>query len=203
MSKKRNVLLLVIFGILVLVAGGVYGYINFFSDRNTETSTKEGAMNKPENLVKADLSEGDDGLSKSTAIIKTKNGNISFKFFPKDAPKTVERIVTLINQGFYSGLTFHRVVPGFVVQGGDPDGNGTGGSGVKLNAEFNQRRHIKGAVAMARSQDPNSADSQFYIVLEPQPHLDGNYTVFGQVTSGMDVVEKIIPGDKMLSVYIE
>jgi len=95
------------------------------------------------------------------------------------------------------------VVPGFVVQGGDPQGNGTGGSGQHMKAEFNARRHIDGAVAMARAGDPDSADSQFYITLGVQPHLDRQYTVFGQVIEGMDAVRKIQPGDQMTSVIIE
>ncbi|OFZ84888.1 MAG: hypothetical protein A3K03_04440 [Bdellovibrionales bacterium RIFOXYD1_FULL_44_7] len=133
----------------------------------------------------------------------TNQGVIKYKFFSKDAPNTVNRMIELINQGFYSGLSFHRYHPGFVIQGGDPLGNGTGGSGQKLKAEFNDRRHVEGTVAMARASDPDSADSQFYITLGPQPHLDRSYTVFGQVIEGMDVVRKLRAGDKMTSVIIE
>ena len=150
-----------------------------------------------------DLTTDADGLSKATVLIKTDKGVIKFKFYPKDAPNTVARIVTLIQSGFYNGLTFHRVVPGFVIQGGDPKGNGTGGSGVKLKAEFNDRHHVEGTVAMARAGDPDSADSQFYICLSPQPQLDHQYTVFGQVIDGMDVVRQIRVGDKMTSVTIQ
>jgi cyclophilin family peptidyl-prolyl cis-trans isomerase len=152
---------------------------------------------------KVDLTTDEQGLSKSIVSIETEKGKIEFKFYPKDAPQTVNRIVELIQKGFYNGLTFHRVVPGFVIQGGDPEGRGTGGSGQKLKAEFNARKHIPGAVAMARSQDPDSADSQFYIALGTIPHLDGNYTVFGQVISGQDVVEKIAVDDKMTKVEIK
>lgn len=150
-----------------------------------------------------DLTEDANGLSKATAVITTAQGVIKFKFYPKDAPNTVNRIVELIGKGFYDGLIFHRVIPGFVVQGGDPQGTGTGGSGQKLKAEFNKRRHIEGTVAMARAQDPDSADSQFYISLGNHPHLDGNYTVFGQVIEGMDVARKVKPGDKIQSVRLE
>lgn len=150
-----------------------------------------------------DLTVDANGLSKATVVMTTDKGVIKFKFYPKDAPNTVNRIIQLINQGFYNGLTFHRVVPGFVIQGGDPLGNGTGGSGQKLKAEFNQRRHIEGTVAMARAQDPDSADSQFYISLGTHPHLDRGYTVFGQLIDGMDVAKKIQVGDKMTSVVIE
>jgi cyclophilin family peptidyl-prolyl cis-trans isomerase len=135
--------------------------------------------------------------------MNTSAGVIKFKFYPTDAPKTVKRLIELINKGFYNGLVFHRVVPGFVIQGGDPQGNGTGGSGQKLDAEFNSRRHIEGAVAMARASDPNSADSQFYISLGTFPHLDHNYTVFGQVIEGLDVAKKIKLNDKIVSVTIQ
>ncbi len=150
-----------------------------------------------------DLTVDANGLSKATVILQTTEGVIKYKFYPKNAPNTVARIIELINQGFYNGLNFHRVVPGFVIQGGDPQGNGTGGSGKKLKAEFNERRHIEGAVAMARANDPDSADSQFYISLGTHPHLDRNYTVFGQVIEGMDVARKIKPGSKMTAVFIE
>lgn len=132
--------------------------------------------------------------------IETAHGNIEIELYPDSAPKTVARITELVNSGFYNGLSFHRVVPNFVVQGGDPNGNGTGGSGKKLDAEFNDRKHVEGSVAMARAMDPNSADSQFYIALGALPSLDRNYTVFGQVTKGMDAVKKIQVGDKMTKV---
>lgn len=150
-----------------------------------------------------DLSTDEAGLSKAVVTIETPKGNIKFRFYTKDAPTTTARFVELIQSGFYNGLNFHRVEPGFVIQGGDPNGNGTGGSGKKLNAEFNSRKHLLGTVAMARAQDPNSADSQFYIALNPIPQLDGSYTVFGQVSEGIDVVQKIAIGDKMTKVTVE
>jgi cyclophilin family peptidyl-prolyl cis-trans isomerase len=150
-----------------------------------------------------ELKMDNEGISKMTATIKTVHGNIVLKFFPKDAPNTVTRITELMKSGFYDGLVFHRVVPNFVIQGGDPTGTGAGGSGVKLKAEFNQRPHIKGTLAMARSQDVDSADSQFYIALSTIPHLDGSYTVFGKVIEGLDLLEKIQQGDKMLSINVE
>jgi cyclophilin family peptidyl-prolyl cis-trans isomerase len=143
------------------------------------------------------------GLSKATAVMVTHAGNIKFKFYTNDAPQTVNRIIELINKGFYNGLTFHRVVPGFVIQGGDPVGNGTGGSGQKIKAEFNNRKHVEGALAMARAADPNSADSQFYICLGTLPHLDHNYTIFGQVVEGMEIVKMLKVGDKMVSFTIQ
>jgi peptidylprolyl isomerase/peptidyl-prolyl cis-trans isomerase B (cyclophilin B) len=139
-----------------------------------------------------------------TAVITMdKGGEIRIELFPEDAPKTVESFIALSKKGFYDGLTFHRIVPGFVAQGGDPKGDGTGGPGYTLKAEFNKRKHLRGTVAMARSQSPDSAGSQFYICFAPAPHLDSNYTIFGQVTSGMDVVDRLKVGDKMKSVKIE
>ena len=140
---------------------------------------------------------------KQTGVITLANGNeIRMEFYPAEAPKTVENFVTLAKKGFYDNLTFHRVVPDFVVQGGCPKGNGTGGPGYTIPAEFNKQKHVRGTVAMARSQDPNSAGSQFYICYGATPHLDGNYTVFGKVTSGMEHVDRIKQGDRMKSVAI-
>lgn len=135
-------------------------------------------------------------------ITLEKGGEIRIEFFPDDAPKTVENFVTLAKKGFYDNLTFHRVVPGFVVQGGDPQGNGTGGPGHTIKAEFNENKHVRGSLAMARSAHPDSAGSQFYITYGAQPHLDGSYTVFGKVVSGMEHVDKIQQGDRMTSVTI-
>jgi peptidyl-prolyl cis-trans isomerase B (cyclophilin B) len=140
---------------------------------------------------------------KQTGVITLDNGNeIRLEFFPADAPKTVANFVTLAKKGFYNNLTFHRVVPDFVVQGGCPKGDGTGGPGHTVPAEFNKQKHVRGTLAMARSQDPNSAGSQFYICYGPTPHLDGNYTVFGKVTSGMEHVDRIKQGDRMKSVAV-
>ena len=140
---------------------------------------------------------------KQSAVITLDNGHqIRLEFFPEDAPKTVENFVTLAKKGFYNGLTFHRVVPDFVVQGGCPKGDGTGGPGYQIKAEFNKQKHVRGSVAMARSQHPDSAGSQFYITYGATPHLDGNYTVFGKVTSGMEHVDAIRQGDRMKSVTI-
>ncbi len=136
-------------------------------------------------------------------IVMEKGGEIRVELFPEDAPKTVESFVALAKKGFYDGLTFHRVVPGFVTQGGDPKGDGTGGPGYTLKAEFNKRRHVRGTLAMARAQHPDSAGSQFYICFAPAPHLDGQYTVFGQVVSGMEVVDRVRVGDRMKTIRVE
>ena len=140
---------------------------------------------------------------KQTGVITLeKGGEIRLEFYPEDAPKTVENFVTLAKKGFYNGLNFHRVVPDFVVQGGCPKGNGTGGPGYTVKAEFNKQKHVRGSLAMARSQHPDSAGSQFYICYGNTPHLDGQYTVFGRVVSGMELVDRIKQGDKMTAVTI-
>lgn len=142
--------------------------------------------------------------SLSKARFKTAYGDILIKFKPKKAPATVSRIKTLISQNFYNGIVFHRVVPNFVIQAGDPTGTGSGGSGLKLKAEFSDLKHKPGTVAMARlGSDINSADSQFYICLGTPSHLDGQYTIFAEVSSGMDVVKKIKKGDKIIKATLE
>lgn len=142
------------------------------------------------------------GLSLKSAFLQTAHGTIELKFYPKKAPQTVRRVVMLIDSGFYDGLTFHRVVPNFVIQSGDPTATGRGGSGKKIKAEFNDIQHIRGTWAMARSQDINSADSQFYIALNTLPNLDKKFTVFGQVVHGFEVLDKISKGDKIISLKI-
>jgi cyclophilin family peptidyl-prolyl cis-trans isomerase len=137
------------------------------------------------------------------AVIETSRGNIVFDLFPEIAPRTVARFSELAKKGFYNGLTFYRVLPKFLVQTGDPSEDGTGGSGQSLPAEFNERKHIAGTVGMARRHDPDSADSQFYICLEPQPFLDGKYTVFGQVIEGLELLSKIQERDPVLKLTLK
>jgi peptidyl-prolyl cis-trans isomerase B (cyclophilin B) len=137
------------------------------------------------------------------ARISTPKGEIVFQFYPDDAPLHCAAFIKLARGGFYDGLTFHRYEPGFVIQGGDPSGNGTGGPGYNLEAEFSERPHLKGTVAMARAQNPNSAGSQFYICLDDAPFLNRQYTVFGLVVEGQNVVDQIRAGDKMDKVTIE
>lgn len=134
------------------------------------------------------------------AIIKTKLGDMEIAFFPEKAPKHVENFVSLAKSGFYNGTIFHRVIPGFMIQGGDPntkDPNkpetyGMGGPSQRLNAEFNDIPHRRGILSMARTNDPNSAGSQFFIVVTDSHSLDGQYTVFGEVVRGMEVADKIV-----------
>ena len=132
----------------------------------------------------------------NTLYMDVPAGRVVIELRPDLAPKTVAHIKDLTRRGFYDGLTFHRVIAGFMAQTGDPKGNGTGGSGQTVPAEFNQQAHFqRGTVGLARANDPNSGDSQFFICFKPAPFLDGKYTIFGQVTQGMEYVDAIKKGD--------
>lgn len=138
-------------------------------------------------------------VPEAKAVIETKFGNIELQFFPDVAPKHVSNFIELAEKGFYDGTTFHRVIPGFMIQGGDPNSkdpdkstHGTGGPGYSLKAEFNDRSHKRGILSMARSADPDSAGSQFFICVADSVFLDRQYTVFGEVVSGMEVVDQIV-----------
>ncbi|HEX7575835.1 MAG TPA: peptidylprolyl isomerase [Candidatus Methanoperedens sp.] len=169
--------------ILFSIAAGCIGSKNIENDKN----------------ISQDVSSEKNRI----ATIVTEKGTIKFELYEKEAPITTKNYIELAQKGFYDGLTFHRVEPGFVIQGGDPKGDGTGGSGKTIPLEINTTlTHKKGAVGMARSQDPNSASSQFYICLGDAKFLDGDYAVFGQVIAGQDVAEKITKGDKMVKVTI-
>jgi peptidyl-prolyl cis-trans isomerase B (cyclophilin B) len=136
--------------------------------------------------------------------IELENGGIiKLELYPDVAPNHCAALVDLIKKGYYDGLSFHRVVAGFVIQGGCPKGNGSGGPGYNLKAEFNERPHLTGTLAMARTPDPDSAGSQFYICLAPQPFLDRQYTVFGQTIEGIELVKEVRQGDKMVKVTVE
>ncbi len=141
-----------------------------------------------------------EGAKGPKAIIKTKFGDMDIVFFPEKAPKHVENFIALAKSGFYNGTIFHRVIPGFMIQGGDPNTKdlnkpetyGQGGPSQRLKAEFNDIPHRRGILSMARTSDPNSAGSQFFIVVKDSNFLDGQYTVFGEVVKGMEVVDKIV-----------
>jgi peptidylprolyl isomerase len=131
----------------------------------------------------------------NTVVMSLKSGKVVIRLRPDWAPKHVEQIKTLVKRGFYDGIVFHRVIPGFMAQTGDPTGTGTGGSDLpNLSAEFNGTHFARGILGMARAQDPNSANSQFFIVTKDSGFLDGQYTAFGEVVSGMDAVDKIKAG---------
>src|SRR5947209_12051834 len=164
-------------------------------------------------VVAAPVLAQDKPAAKSpTAVITLeKGGEITLEFFPADAPRHVENFLKLARSGFYDGQRFHRVEPGFVVQLGDPQSKtlpvdhpnmGTGGPGYTIKAEFNDRKFDRGMLGMARKNEPDSAGSQFYIMLGPASHLNGQYTAFGRVVSGMDVVDKIKVGDRVKSVKV-
>ena len=135
------------------------------------------------------------------AIIETEKGNIVLELFENDAPNTVANFVKLINKGYYNGLKFHRVIPNFMIQGGCPVGNGTGGPEYTIKCEINPKKHLTGTLSMAHA-GKDTGGSQFFITHSPQPHLDGVHTVFGQVIEGMDVVNAIRQGDVMKQVKV-
>lgn len=175
-------------------------FITMFSCKQTDTHEKTGIKNTQKVIDINSLEVDENGLSEAKGILKTTRGIIVFKFYPKHAPNTTTRLIQLINTGFYDGLIFHRVIPGFIIQTGDPTNEGKGGSGQKIKAEFSDLQHIKGTLAMARSRSEiDSADSQFYISLGTLPHLNKKYTIFGQVIRGFEVLDMIQVGDKILS----
>jgi len=132
----------------------------------------------------------------NTLYLDLRYGRVVIELRPDLAPNHVARIKELARQGFYDGIVFHRVIPGFMAQTGDPTGTGSGGSGQKLKAEFSREPHVRGTVSMARTPDPDSADSQFFICFADATFLDGQYTVWGQVVEGMEFVDRITKGDE-------
>lgn len=168
---------LAIVGIVILIAVGFILFNPFNSNSNSSDNMSD----------------------RQIAVIETNFGNIVIQLFPDVAPGHVENFVKLAQDGFYDGSTFHRVIPGFMIQGGDPNSkdedrsnDGQGGPGYTINAEFSDVPHKRGILSMARAQDPNSAGSQFFIVVADSNFLDGQYTVFGEVIEGMDVADKIV-----------
>lgn len=168
------------------------------ADSPHEESAMTHALPQP-----TEIAEYAERAGRSQVRITTAHGDIVFTLFRDDAPLHSAAFMKLADAGFYDGLAFHRVEPGFVVQGGDPQGDGTGGPGYRLKAEFNARPHVRGTVAMARSSQLDSAGSQFYICLGDARFLDGQYTVFGQMTEGFDALDAIRRGDVMKSVKVE
>ncbi len=141
-------------------------------------------------------------LDRVEIVIETEMGNMVAEFFPDKAPRTAGNFVRLAEEGFYDGLCFHRVVPGFMIQGGCPNGEGTGGPGYTIAAEFNDTHHEKGILSMARGENVDSAGSQFFVVHADSPHLDWNYTAFGKLVSGFDVLDKIVAVETTVNPYI-
>ena len=167
----------------------------------SKTNTKKIASNEPKKLEMSASRHKKIKHSynvqnpENAVVLKLKDGDVVIELFEDVAPNHVARIKELVRQGFYNGLKFHRVIDGFMAQTGCPLGTGTGGSGKKLKAEFNQKPHKRGTVSMARAANPDSADSQFFICFADAPWLNGQYTVFGEVTSGMEYVDGIKKGD--------
>jgi peptidylprolyl isomerase len=137
--------------------------------------------------------------AEDTLVLETTKGPVTIAMRPDLAPKHVARIKELVRQGFYDGIAFHRVIDNFMAQTGCPHGTGAGGSGQKLKAEFSREKHVRGTVSMARAQDPNSADSQFFICLADAPWLNGQYTVWGEVTAGMENIDQIKRGEPVIN----
>ena len=151
-------------------------------------------LTKSQTRAKKDKAQYNVKDAENSLLLKLKDGDVVIEMYPEDAPNHVNRIKELVRSGFYNGLKFHRVIDGFMAQTGCPYGTGTGGSGKKLKAEFNKRPHIRGTVSMARAMDPDSGDSQFFICFADAPWLNGQYTVWGEVTSGMEFVDMIKRG---------
>jgi len=161
------------------------------SEAMADTTKAKSAVDTTEKIVRE---------KNPIVVIETGFGNIELELFWKETPNTALNFLRLVHKGFYDGLTFHRIVPNFVIQGGDPEGTGGGGPGYTIPFEKANTKHLRGSLGMARAQDPNSAGSQFYICLKDLPSLDGKYVVFGKVIKGMDAVDKIAavktgPGD--------
>jgi len=164
------------------------------------TEAKEGMTVEEKMAIEAPVWGTLERAKNPVVVVETNFGTIELELYWKETPKTAESFLYLVNKGYYNDLIFHRIVPNFVIQGGDPMGDGTGGPGYNVPFEKADTKHLRGSLGMARSQDPNSGGSQFYICLRDLPNLDGNYVVFGKVVKGMDVVDKIAqvptgPGD--------
>lgn len=175
--------------LIVLIAFGAQAQTKTTTTKTTKKTTKTASSKEKK------MANGEDKV----AVLHTGDGDMTIRFFPDVAPNHVKNFLALAEKGFYNGTKFHRIIPGFMIQGGDPNTKtdntsswGTGGSGSNVNAEFNSISHKRGIVSMARSASPNSASSQFFIVVKDSPFLDRQYTAFGQVTKGMDVADKIV-----------
>lgn len=185
--------------VLVCSCAALAGCANNTNSTTSSSKTESAATQAATTAAATTVAESDvTPVAGATAVIDVKDyGTITVELYPNVAPITVENFVSLAKKGFYDGLTFHRIIKGFMIQGGDPLGNGTGGSDKTIKGEFsgngvnNPLKHTRGVISMARSSDPNSASSQFFIMHEDAPHLDGQYAAFGKVTEGMEVVDKI------------
>ncbi len=170
------------------------------TEQKTEATAEVQTPNQPDSApaAAAGINKPEDAANPQVTL-ETDSGSIVIELFPKEAPVTVENFLKLVNQKYYDGLIFHRVIPGFMIQGGDPKGNGSGGPGWTIKGEFGPRKHILGTLSMARTADPNSAGSQFFLCVAAAPHLDGQYAAFGQAIEGVEIAVKLasVPRDGM------
>lgn len=188
---KKVIILWVLFAFFLFGCGKKEEVQTERAEEQVEEVTEAEEMTETEEAAKPISQEPIKRDKNPIVVIETNFGAIELELFWDKTPKTAENMLRLVLSGFYDGLTFHRIVPNFVIQGGCPLGNGTGGPGYSIDFEQADTKHLRGSLGMARSQDPNSAGSQFYICLKALPNLDGNYVVFGKVVKGLDVVDKI------------
>lgn len=191
MIKKASLFLFTI--LFITVGGCAKSTID-----NTKNQSSTNSTSNSSNTVDKEYKSQYSGKTPIVTIEMEDGSKIKAELYPDTAPKTVDNFVKLIQKGFYDGLSFHRVIPGFMIQGGDPNGNGTGGADEKIPGEFtangfkNDLKHTRGVLSMARGNTPNSASSQFFIMVQDYPTLDGNYASFGKVIEGMDTADKIV-----------
>ncbi len=194
-ARRRTSIAVIALIALLLIAAGCGK-----RDNGTANGNANAGASQPANTKEADATSTLDTSGDNPIVtIEMDNGKtIKVELYPKIAPNTVNNFVSLVNKGFYDGTIFHRVIPGFMIQGGDPDGTGMGGPGYGIEGEFakngfqNDLKHTRGVISMARSGNPNSAGSQFFIMVADAPHLDGSYAAFGKVVEGMDAVDEIV-----------
>ncbi len=201
MKWQKTIFPILVSAFLMMPASSNAGYDNSVPNSKLSKDKVEKMMSKAPK--KAPLASDKNLPEGSHVVIETDLGSIKIQLLPDVAPNTVANFKVLTNNGYYDGIIFHRVIPGFMAQGGDPSGTGTSGPGYSIKAEFNETKHVRGTVAMARTSDPDSAGSQFYICFGSQPHLDRQYTVFGQVVEGMDVVDQLKNGTVMNKVTLQ
>ncbi len=200
MNKKIIISVLVV--ILIILAISVYFITKKGENSNEKQNVQEGAQTEQKEENKQEKSMYSSGKHHAQIVIKN-YGTVSLELDADMAPITVENFANLVNDGFYDGLTFHRIISGFMIQGGDPEGNGLGGSNKEIKGEFsangvkNTISHTRGVISMARAQSYNSASSQFFIMHEDAPYLDGSYAAFGHVTEGIEIVDKICEDTKV------
>lgn len=200
MNKKIIISVLVV--ILIILAISVYFITKKGGNSNEKQNVQEGAQTEQKEENKEEKSMYSSGKHHAQIVIKN-YGTVSLELDADMAPITVENFANLVNDGFYDGLTFHRIISGFMIQGGDPEGNGLGGSNKEIKGEFsangvkNTISHTRGVISMARAQSYNSASSQFFIMHEDAPYLDGSYAAFGHVTEGIEIVDKICEDTKV------